>query len=154
MEGFDISQIITGLCTIGFVIFCSIEMFKKLSDYFGWFKKRKNEKQEKQQKELEATIIPIIEKSIEISLKKINEQNLKQEEKLDCLIESSNDMMRHEMTKIYYKYLPYQKILQYDKESFNKLYRDYHTQHGNTFIDDINMLMTQWPVVLDEKDLI
>ena len=46
MEGFDISQTITGLCTIGFVIFCSIEMFKKLSDYFGWLKKRKNKKQE------------------------------------------------------------------------------------------------------------
>lgn len=69
------------------------------------------------------------------------------------LTESSNDMMRQEIARIYYKYLPYGRILQYDKEVLNHFYTDYRKQNGNSFVEDIMKIMNQWPVVLKEEDL-
>jgi hypothetical protein len=43
--------------------------------------------------------------------------------------------MRYNMNRIYYKYQPYKKILEYDKKAFMKFYKDYHQMGGNTWID-------------------
>jgi hypothetical protein len=61
--------------------------------------------------------------------------------------------MRLEICRIYYKYLPYKKILQYDKESVAKLYEDYHQQGGNTFIDGVWNEIKEWEVIRGWQDI-
>ena len=86
-------------------------------------------------------------------LLKLEERDNEQDRKLTCLIHSSNDMMRAEIVKIYYRYLPYKKMLQYSRELLNKLFHDYHDQGGNSFIEDMYNEMKTWPVVSNDKDL-
>ena len=69
------------------------------------------------------------------------------------LIKSSNDMLRKDIVRIYYKYLPYKKILQYDKEFVCAVYQDYHAQGGNSFIDGIMKIIRTWLVVSTEEEL-
>ena len=98
-----------------------------------WFSKRRKERQKQKEEE--------------------NKKQLKQDRKLTCLIHSSNDMMRAEIVKIYYRYLPYKKMLQHSRELLNKLFHDYHDQGGNSFIEDMYDEMKTWPVVNNDKDL-
>lgn len=157
MEELTAVQIITGLGSLGFIIVLLIEGYRKMSDQFGWFSEKKKKRQDKKTAELKKVVQAVIddsfEKKIKPSLDEHTKVNKDQQQMLNNLKESSNDLMRHEMTKIYYKYLPYRRILYYDKESFTCLYKDYHTQDGNSFIDDIHEIISHWLVVTEEKDL-
>lgn len=57
------------------------------------------------------------------------------------------DLMRNEITKIYYKRQVCKKLYQYERESLDRLYEGYHAGGGNTFVDDIYAEMRHWMVV-------
>jgi len=62
-------------------------------------------------------------------------------------------MMRYNMNKIYYKYRPYKKILSADKKAFMKIYNDYKSMDGNTWIDSLYTEVKDWPIVEEEQEL-
>lgn len=118
-----------------------------------WFAKHRKEKMAKEeaikrerlQQNIKEVLVPI--------LQDIKDHNEEQDRKITCLMHSSNDMIRVEIIKIYYRYLPYKKMLQYNRELLDKLIHDYHDQDGNTFIEDMYNEMKTWPVVNTEEDL-
>ena len=72
---------------------------------------------------------------------------------IDLLNQSQLDMMRYNMNKIYYKYRPFKKILSADKKAFIKIYNDYKSMDGNTWIDALYAELIEWPIVEDETEL-
>ncbi len=94
------------------------------------------------------------------SLNEIKEMTFNQEQRLidiqksiDLLNVSQLDMLRYNMNRIYYKYRPYQKILDADKKAFIKLYNDYKEMKGNTWIDALYAELKEWPIVENEDEL-
>ena len=75
------------------------------------------------------------------------------QESIDLLSQSQLDIMRYNMNKIYYKYREYKKILSADKKAFIKIYNDYKTMHGNTWIDQLYAELKDWPIVEEEQEL-
>ena len=99
-------------------------------------------------------------KTIMDSLDELKDMTLEQEAQLDeiqtsvdLLNQSQLDMMRYNMNTIYYKYRGYKKILGADKKAFIKIYNDYKTMHGNTWIDQLYAELKDWPIVEEEKEL-
>ena len=72
---------------------------------------------------------------------------------IDLLNQSQLDMMRYDMNKIYYKYRPYKRILSADKKAFIKIYNDYKSMDGNTWIDALYAELKDWPIVEEENEL-
>ena len=140
------------------LIFLFWQVFEKVCGNFEWFQKMKKKKleaeQEKQRKIIKDTTEKLAEQILTPIIATLEEKNSVQDAKLDKLLRSSNDMIRKDIVRIYYKYLPYKKILQYDKEFVCKLYNDYHEQGGNSFIDGIMKEIRTWLVVLSEEDLV
>lgn len=94
------------------------------------------------------------------SLDELKDMTMEQEAQLDeiqtsidLLNQSQLDMMRYNMNKIYYKYRPYRKILSADKKAFIKIYNDYKSMDGNTWIDSLYGELKDWPIVEDEAEL-
>ena len=81
-------------------------------------------------------------------------QEIKQIQRAVNLInEAQMDVMRLNMNQIYYKYRPYKKILDCDKKAFMKIYTDYHSMGGNTWIDMLHAEVVTWEIVEDETEL-
>ena len=57
------------------------------------------------------------------------------------------DLMRNEITKLYYRRQNVRQLYQYERESLDKMYAGYHGGGGNTFVDDIYAEMRCWMVV-------
>ena len=57
------------------------------------------------------------------------------------------DLMRNEITKVYYKRQNVKELYQYERESLDKLYEGYHAGGGNSFVEDIYSEMRHWRVV-------
>ena len=72
---------------------------------------------------------------------------------MDLLTQSQMDMMRYDMNRIYYKYHQYKKILSADKKAFIKIYHDYKSMDGNTWIDALYAELKDWPIVEDWSEL-
>ena len=72
---------------------------------------------------------------------------------MDLLTQSQMDMMRYDMNRIYYKYHQYKKILSADKKAFIKIYHDYKSMNGNTWIDALYAELKDWPIVEDWSEL-
>lgn len=94
------------------------------------------------------------------SLDELKDMTMEQEAQLDeiqtsidLLNQSQLDMMRYNMNKIYYKYRPFGKILSADKKAFIKIYNDYKSMDGNTWIDALYAELKNWPIVEDESEL-
>ena len=94
------------------------------------------------------------------SLDELKDLTMSQEAQLDEIQDSINllnqsqlDMMRYNMNKIYYKYRPYKKVLSADKKAFIKIYNDYKSMDGNTWIDSLYSELKDWPIVEDEAEL-
>lgn len=144
----------------GILIFIYLfwQVLEKVCGNFEWFQKMKKKRIEAEQKKQEELIRKSTEQIAEQMLTPIittlEEKNRIQDEKLEMLIRSSNDMLRKDIVRIYYKYLPYKRILQYDKEFVCTVYKDYHSQGGNSFIDGIMTEIRTWLVVLTEEELV
>lgn len=112
---------------------------------------------------LEEKIPKLMSKNCDVlmaSLNEIKELNLSQEEQLQDLQKSMDlisisqlDVLRYNMNRIYYKYRPYKKILDADKQAFLKFYSDYKEMHGNTWIDTLYAEVLEWPVVFTIDEL-
>ena len=63
------------------------------------------------------------------------------------------DLMRNEITKIYYKRQDIGELYEHERESLDKLYQGYHAAGGNSFVDDIYTQMRTWKVVGSGKNL-
>ena len=72
---------------------------------------------------------------------------------VDLINVSQLDLMRYNMNRLYYKYRPFKKILDCDKKAFIKLYNDYHTMGGNTWIDSLYQEVITWEIVEFEDEL-
>lgn len=117
------------------------------------FAKHRREKMAKEETIKRELLQQNIKEVLAPMLQDIKDHNEEQDRKITCLMHSSNDMIRVEIIKIYYRYLPYKKMLQYNRELLDKLIHDYHDQDGNTFIEDMYNEMKTWPVVNTEEDL-
>lgn len=152
-----IQELANSLGGVLILIFLFWQVLEKVCGNFEWFQKIKKKKIEAEKKKQEEIIQKTTEKVAEQILTPImttfEEKNRLQDEKLSKLTKSSNDMLRKDIVKIYYKYLPYKKILQYDKEFVCAVYQDYHNQDGNSFIDGIMKEIRTWLVVLAEEEL-
>lgn len=150
----DFASFIGGFFIIGSIIF---EAFKKATERTEWAKKRQAEKmkikKEAAHEQYKEFTDEFVNEFVPPLLKQFSDADQSIMEKLDKLTNSSNDLLRKDMTDIYYKYLPYKKILQYDKKCFRKLYDDYGAQGGNTYIDTLWKEIQTWDTVLTEEDL-
>jgi len=63
------------------------------------------------------------------------------------------DLMRNEITKIYYKRQDINELYEHERESLDKLYQGYHEAGGNSFVDDIYTQMRGWKVVGSGKKI-
>lgn len=135
--------------------------FKKPVDDFA---QRAHENEGKHIEEvLEEKVPPLLEKNCQVlmsSLDEIKTLTLSQEERLKDLQKSMDlfntsqlDILRYNMNRLYYKYRPYKKILDADKQAFMKLYHDYKEMHGNTWIDSLYNEVIEWPIVASQEEL-
>lgn len=152
-----LSQIASFFGGLLILIYAVSEVFKKVTENTDWAKKRKEkrnkEKYEAAHKQYQEFTDAFVKEFVPPLVKQLETADQEIINKLDNLIEASKDMLRKEMTDIYYEYLPYKKILQYDKKCFIKLYHDYGALKGNTYIDEIWAEIQTWEVVLESVDL-
>ena len=150
----DLVQICGGALIAIYALF---QAFIKVFGNVGVLKKRKDEKEAqekaKRQTEYREQMGVLIEELIIPIINDIKETNASQDESLKQLKESSNDMLRREITNIYYKYLPYKRIPRYTKEELFHLVNDYQKQGGNTFVKEIFDEMKTWEIVQKEEDV-
>ena len=149
----NFSQIASAVGGVLVLIYLIWQVIIKFLGEKEWFTKHKKEKIAKE----EAIRLDLLQKNIKEvlapMLQDIKDHNKEQDRKIICLMHSSNDIMRVEIIKIYYRYLPYKKMLQYSRELLNKLFYDYQDQDGDSFIEDMYNEMKTWPVVSTEEDL-
>ena len=143
----------------GFFIFIYIltDVIKKLIDRSKWGQKLKEEKEQKKReaahKQYKEFTEEFVQSFVPPLMKQLTDQDEKLNSKIDLLTKSSNDLLRMDMNEIYYRYLPYKKILDYDRKCFIKLYDDYVDQGGNSYIQDINTELRSWEIVATKEDL-
>ena len=150
----DFASFIGGLVIL---IYAASEAFKKATEHTEWAKKKKAayyaEKREAAHKQYTEFTDEFVKSFVPPLVKQLEDADQEIIESLNKLTNSTNDILRKEMTDIYYKYLPYKKILQYDKKSFVKLYHDYEAQGGNSYVSELWDEVQTWEVVLNEADL-
>ena len=146
----DWAQSIGGLLILVYFLYQIIE---KLIGKSKWGQNRKQKKEEAALAQYQKFTQDFVNQFVPPLMDQLNEQDEKLFKKIDQLKTSSNDLLRKDMTDIYYKYLPYKKILQYDKECFLKLYHDYASQDGNSYMKDVYEELKEWPVVLSKEEL-
>lgn len=119
-------------------------------------KQRRSEQEKKAEQKWAEQVNEIVSSIV----KPIQDSVLKQETQINTIEkitllnqESQMDLMRAKMNSIYYKYLPFKKILDYDRKAFLKLFEDYRAQNGNTWILDLHDQLIEWEVVTEEEDL-
>ena len=154
MEGLDITAIIEIAGGAMILIYGLYQAFIKVFGNIGYFKKKKEERLQREREERKKEYKEFFEQGadeiVEGVLKKIDEVNEAQNERLDTLITSSNDLLRKEITNAYYKYVTFKKMPRYIKEGIYVLYKDYKSQGGNSFIDEIFEEIKTWEVVLTD----
>lgn len=120
-----------------------------------------------EQKRMEETLrreVPQIMKAnlqdITYAINELKETNQLLQEQLneiqkttEMLKTSQLDQLRYDMNRLYYKYRPYEKMLDCDKKAFLKFYTDYHDAGGNTWIDTLYEEVKEWGIVHDEDEL-
>jgi hypothetical protein len=74
----------------------------------------------------------------------IQEQQNVMLEKQECLIQCNVDLLRSDINKLYFKYLPAMKLPIFEKENLIKMYTSYKKFGGNTYVDAIYKDMLHW----------
>lgn len=136
------------------IFFLAWQVIEKAFGNIGWIKSRREKKEKEQLEKKEEEIRFLVKDNIiPPILNEINMINTAQNFKLDKLLKSSNDTMRVELLRTYFKYRPYKKIPQWAKEAAAHLYEDYTAQEGNSFVGDLWSQMATWEVVRSEEDI-
>lgn len=84
---------------------------------------------------------------INTKISHINQELISQSCILENLEHGNSDILRREIAKIYNKYRAYGRITQYDKQDVVKLCRDYFSEHGNSYVEDMYDKIRKWEVV-------
>ena len=138
-------------------IYFMIQVVQKIVNSTKWGKERKEErdkeKLERAHEQYQRFTDDFVKSFVPPLMKQLTDQDERLLENINLLKSSSNDLLRKDMTDIYYKYLPYKRILQFEKECFIKLYDDYVKQGGNSYIQHIYAEMMSWEVVLKKEEL-
>lgn len=148
-----ISEIVSSVGGVFLLFYLLWQLAEKLFGNVQWFQKLKKKKLEEENKRQEEITKKVAAQVLPPIISALEEKNKEQDKKLSLLVHSSNDMLRKDIIRIYYKYLPYKRILQYDKEFITVAYADYTAQNGNSFIRDLVMEINTWTVVRQEEDL-
>lgn len=152
----DFSHLVNILSGLLIVVFASYKAFITIFGNTKYFKekkeKKKQEEKEERALEREEAFDVFTKKVITPMIQELKSENDFQNKRMEQLIQSSNDMMRYEITKIYYKYHPYKKIPIFVKESLTHLYNNYSAQNGNTFIQGIVKEMDNWTITNTDEE--
>lgn len=155
-EIFNFTTLVEVFSGLMIIIFAIYQALSKLLSNHGIFKKKKEEREQKEkfkrQEEYQDYLEKTAKKLLNSMIEDLKKTNHEQNERLDKLVDSSNDMLRKEITKIYYKYLQHKKIPRYMKEELFILYQDYRRQNGNSFVKEIFEEMKNWEVVSTEEE--
>lgn len=154
LEVFQAQNLINLIGGLIILFFLAWQVIEKAFGNIGWIKARheKHEKDAMAKKEKEITSL-VREIIIPPILEEIEQINDRQNVKLDNLLKSTNDTMRLELLRVYFKYRPYKKIPQWTRESAAHIYEDYTAQEGNSFVEDLWNQMSTWEVVSSEHDI-
>lgn len=63
------------------------------------------------------------------------------------LVDGQKCQLRSDMLKTYYKHKDEKKIRQYEFENFIYMYKAYKALKGNSFIDEIYSVVTDWEII-------
>ena len=63
------------------------------------------------------------------------------------LVEGQKCQLRSDMLRTYYKHKNEKQIRQYEFENFIFMYKAYKALKGNSFIDEIYSVVTQWQII-------
>lgn len=148
-----ISEIVSSIGGLFLLFYLLWQLAEKLFENVEWFQKLRKKRKEKEEKRQEEIIKKVVDQVVPPLVSSLEIKNEEQDKKLTLLLHSSNDVLRKDIIRVYYKYLPYKKILQYDKEFISVAYADYTAQNGNSFIQDLVKEINTWTVVLQESDL-
>ena len=83
-------------------------------------------------------------------LTEIKELNMAQSKSIEVLTQSSKDVLRQRIMDIYYRGRDTKTLTIYDKEALDELYKDYKSEHGNSYIDKYYSRMETWAIMDDE----
>ena len=161
---FDLSAAANIIILISAVIIAAKNIYAFLKKPVDDIKDKAQSAEEKHIEEVLKREVPgILEKNYEVILNSLNDlkgmsaeqesQLIAIKESVDLLNASQLDILRYNMNAIYYKYRPYKKILDCDKKAFLKLYSDYHSAGGNTWIDSLYKEVVTWETVEFESEL-
>lgn len=139
-------------------------LFVAIKNIFGpmiqstkWFKQKYDKKKNT---DIEDLVLKVLNEQVPEYLKEILEQNATQTEKIEAiqkdladLKESEKDNLRAEINRIYYKYLPYKKIYDYDKRAVMEMFYDYTRLGGNSYIHEVMDDIKEWDVVPNSEKL-
>ena len=161
----ELIPIIGGALTL---VYLTVQLIIKLLGNLDFFKKRQEFKVQEEKRRIIKIFDEVYSEKIKTYINEaIDRQNIKLDgflqkqeivndniiSKINLLTKSSNDMLRREIVKIYYRYLPYKKIPRFDKESLSKMTKDYFEQKGNSFVEDLYKEIKEWEVVESLEDL-
>lgn len=161
----ELIPIIGGALTL---VYLTVQLIIKLLGNLDFFKKRQESKIQEEKRKIIKIFDEVYSERIKTYINEaIDRQNIKLDgflqkqeivndniiSKINLLTKSSNDMLRREIVKIYYRYLPYKKIPRFDKESLSKMTKDYFEQKGNSFVEDLYKEIKEWEVVESLEDL-
>ena len=96
-------------------IYFMIQVVQKIVNSTKWGKERKEErdkeKLEKAHEQYQRFTDDFVKSFVPPLMKQLTDQDERLLENINLLKSSSNDLLRKDMTDIYYKYLPYKRIL-------------------------------------------
>ena len=164
LSNVNLNQLANIVILVSAVIIAVKNIYAFLRKPVDDYQDRANEAEEKHiEAVLKRELPTLMEKNCSVivgAIDELKEMSIDQEgqltqiqESIDLLSQSQLDIMRYNMNKIYYKYREYKKILSADKKAFIKIYNDYKTMHGNTWIDQLYAELKDWPIVEEEQEL-
>lgn len=101
----------------------------------------------------DAAIKSSIIDAIDIKINELKMLNNDIQSSLKALNMAQLNTMRYNLDSIYTKYFPYKKITAIDKQAFIKMYEDYKTMGGNTWVDTLYNELINWETIQVEEDL-
>lgn len=153
---FEFGHLVNLLSGLLIVVFAGYKAFTTIFGNTKYFKERREKKEqlarEERSKERETSLEEYSRKIVKPMTDKLKAENEKQNARIDKLIKSTNDILRQEITNIYYKYLPYKKMPFYAKESMLHMSDDYTSQDGNSFVQGIVNEMMTWETTNTDEE--
>lgn len=141
---------------IGAVTIAVINIIKFFRAPTSFLKKKREQLFKKQLEESLNEILPELleeqDEEVDELLKEIKEINLQQSKNIDILTQSTRDVLRQNIMRIYHKYKDSRQIPIYDREALDELYKDYTDQGGNSYVAKYYQRTLTWEVIYTGND--